>query len=235
MADSEQRKAAARASDAPAAESGDALAPRPGTVGALLKQARVAQDLSIEQLAAELRIEAPQLAALEQDRFDRIGVPVFVKGYIKQYGTRLGLDNGDLLAAYYKQGKLEDIDIRPMRAIKVGAEQRVRGWVVALLVLLAIVAGLVVWWLNGADLGSLVAPPAERSGSVPVPAAGLPATASPAAADVQRVEVELPAPAPEPSAEPAVAGPGDAEQLAAPAPGAATPPDARTAPQLDQQ
>jgi cytoskeleton protein RodZ len=168
-------------------EKGSAPADRPQapqSVGQLLKQARVAQDLSVEQIAAELRIEAKQLAALEEDRFDRIGVPVFVKGYIKQYGTRLGLDPRDLLAAYYQQGKLEELDIRPSRAIKLRDEQQVRGWVVALLVLLAIVIGVAVWWLNGAGFGGIVSPVerAEPAAATP-PSAGGSLAGSPRASD----------------------------------------------------
>ena len=58
----------------------------PETLGQILRSARLAQDLTVEQLSTELRIEAKQLNALEQNRFEQIGVPVFIKGYLKQYG-----------------------------------------------------------------------------------------------------------------------------------------------------
>src|SRR5882672_12643626 len=74
MADSEQR-----------AQAGTAT-PAPQTVGQMLKQARTAHDLTLEQVSTELRIEAQNLGALEQDRFEKIGIPVFVKGYLRQYG-----------------------------------------------------------------------------------------------------------------------------------------------------
>ncbi|HET8698085.1 MAG TPA: DUF4115 domain-containing protein, partial [Gammaproteobacteria bacterium] len=82
------------------------------------------------------------------------------------------------------QGKLEDIDIRPSRSIKLRDEQQVRGWVVALLVLLAIVVGLAVWWLEGGDLAGILAPapPAESSAPAPVPAAAMPANGGSSAA-----------------------------------------------------
>ena len=84
--------------------------PPPATLGELLRTTRLNQDLTIEQLSTELRIEAKQLAALEEDRFERIGVPVFVKGYLKQYGLRLGLNVNDLLALYTKQTTLGGIE-----------------------------------------------------------------------------------------------------------------------------
>ena len=91
MGDSEQSAAASAAS-----------APEPDSVGRILSRARVARDLSLEQVSAELRIEPQQLDALEHDRFERIGVPVFVKGYLRQYGARLGLDQRELLGTQHQ-------------------------------------------------------------------------------------------------------------------------------------
>ena len=101
-----------------------------------MRSARLAQDLTLEQLATELRIEAKQLAALEENRFERIGVPVFIKGYLKQYGLRLGLDVRDLLALYYKQTTLADVEIQPRRTIKLRDERQITSWILAAIVLL---------------------------------------------------------------------------------------------------
>jgi cytoskeleton protein RodZ len=159
--------------------------PQPTTVGQVLREARAAQDLSLEQLAAELRIEPQQLDALEQNRFERIGVPVFVKGYIRQYGQRLGLNQADLLSIYYEQGKLEDIDIRPSRTIKLRDEQQTAVWVVAFILLAAIVGGLAYWWLNGAPgFAPAVAPPVET----PAPQPSLSSQGSPALTAADRNE-----------------------------------------------
>ena len=108
MSDSEQASAPPAAPPPPQ---------RPATLGELLRTTRLTQDLTIEQLSTELRIEAKQLTALEEDRFERIGVPVFVKGYLKQYGIRLGLDVNNLLALYHKQTTLADVEIQPSRTI----------------------------------------------------------------------------------------------------------------------
>jgi cytoskeleton protein RodZ len=266
MADSDQRSSSgggtkarrdddpkARRDDEPSVTQDDAARadevlstdpPQPSTVGGLLKQARIEQDLSVEQLATELRIEVQQLVALEQDRFERIGVPVFVKGYIKQYGSRLGLDTGELLATYYKQGKLEDIDIRPSRSITLRDHQGVSGWVVALLVLLVIVAALAAWWLSGEGFNGIALPTGRSDpAAVPaaVPAAGLPAPAArapdAAAGAVERLEVEpaqtpvAPPPAqptPGASTEPPAAAPVP-EGAVRPAPEAAVTPQAAEA------
>lgn len=166
MADSEPASAAA-APQTPQA---------PQTLGQMLRTARLAQDLTVEQLSTELRIEAKQLAALEKDRFEQIGVPVFVKGYLKQYGTRLGVNVADLLALYYKQTTLADVQVQPSRTIKLHDDRQITSWLVAVIVLLAVVAGLA-WWWNGGNFASL-----PLTGSEPEPAAtAVPAPAEPSA------------------------------------------------------
>jgi cytoskeleton protein RodZ len=191
--------------------------PPPATLGELLRTSRLSQDLTIEQLSTELRIEAKQLTALEDNRFERIGVPVFVKGYLKQYGLRLGLDVNDLLALYTKQTTLADVEIQPSRTIKLHDERQITSWVVAVVVLLAVVAGLGYWWWSGGSFGAVLSTPvtpAEQPAAAP---AGAERTTPPAAApvatprelpavDVPAPRLEQPAaPEPQPAAIPAVA------------------------------
>jgi cytoskeleton protein RodZ len=136
MGDSEQPKEATPAQAAASA-------------GQILRDARVAQDLTIEQLATELRIEARQLAALEDDRFDQIGVPVFIKGYLRQYAQRLGVDQQKVIALYGEQVQPVEMPIQPSRTIRLRDERQITFWVVALLLLVLIIVGLGVWWFNG--------------------------------------------------------------------------------------
>jgi cytoskeleton protein RodZ len=127
----------------------ETLVPATANVGQILRDARVAKDLTIDQLATELRIEARQLAALEENRFEQIGVAVFVKGYLRQYAQRLGVDTQQVLAAYNRQVEPVEVQIQPSRTIKLRDERQITVWVVALLLLALIVVGLGVWWLNG--------------------------------------------------------------------------------------
>jgi cytoskeleton protein RodZ len=157
--------------------------PPPQTLGQILRSTRHAHDLTLEQLSTELRIEAKQLNALEEERFEQIGVPVFIKGYLKQYCLRLGLDFNDMLALYYKQTSLPDVQIQPSRTIKLHDERQITSWVVSGVILLALIAALAVWWSNG---GSFQAPavrnapePAETTDAAPPAAA--PVEAPPAA------------------------------------------------------
>jgi len=143
--------------------------PASQNLGQILRNARVAQDLSVEQLATELRIEAPRLVALEENRFEKIGAPVFVKGYLRQYGQRLGIDYRELLALYYKQATHEEVGIHPSPTIRLRDERQITVWVVATIALAVIVVGLAVWWLQG-GLSSTPASVASTESSDPNPA-----------------------------------------------------------------
>jgi len=156
------------------AASAEASAQAPQTLGQLLRSARLAQELTVEQISTELRIEAKHLSALEDDRLEQIGVPVFVKGYLKQYGHRLGVDVRDLLALYYRQTKLPDVQIKPNRTIKLRDERKITGWILAVIVLLTVAVGLAVWWWRGGSfdvVGSMTRAITPQPMSTAAPAA----------------------------------------------------------------
>lgn len=116
------------------------------SLGDMLRGARAAQELSLEEVAAELRMEEGMLRALEEHRFEALGAPVFAKGYLKQYAQRLGLSTDDVLAEYYRIAEPRDVRIEPSRVIKLRDERQITIWIVAVL-LLAVLSGLLyLWW-----------------------------------------------------------------------------------------
>jgi cytoskeleton protein RodZ len=121
---------------------------RSTSVGATLRGARESRQLSIEHLASELRIEPRHLHALESDRFDTIGVPVFTKGYLKQYGLRLGLDTSDLLRRYQEQVEDDEVHLVARRPIQMPDARPFGFWLLALLGL-ALIGALVVFFVLG--------------------------------------------------------------------------------------
>ncbi len=60
--------------------------------GALLRTARKAQGMTLQDAAQRTRIPARTLEALELGEWDRAGAGVFVRGQLRSYGRLLGLD-----------------------------------------------------------------------------------------------------------------------------------------------
>lgn len=69
-------------------------------LGARLRSARKARALTLEQAAQALRLDGAILQGLEEERFDRLGAPVFVRGHLKAYARLLGLSEAAVLEAY---------------------------------------------------------------------------------------------------------------------------------------
>lgn len=62
---------------------------RPGRV---LSDARAAKGLAVAEVAAQLRLSASQVIALEADDYERLPGPVFVRGFVRNYARLLDLD-----------------------------------------------------------------------------------------------------------------------------------------------
>jgi cytoskeletal protein RodZ len=69
-------------------------------IGAGLREAREQQGLSVEQAAATTRIAARHLRALEEERFERLPEPVYVRGFLREYALFLGLRPQPFLDEY---------------------------------------------------------------------------------------------------------------------------------------
>jgi cytoskeleton protein RodZ len=147
-------------------------------LGVKLRYAREAQSLSLDDIAAELKISPEALLALEECRFDAVGPPVFAKGYLKQYASLLGLDARDIIADYERAAGNQGIDISPSKAIKLRDDRQIVVWIVAAVMLVGLTALLLLWWFR--QPGQLWGPPATET--VDQPSAGLSVPSEPVAA-----------------------------------------------------
>jgi len=62
------------------------------TVAEQLRQAREAQQLTIQQAAEVTKIRTDHLRALEEGNFDVFSAPVYIRGFVRAYATLLKLD-----------------------------------------------------------------------------------------------------------------------------------------------
>ena len=112
--------------------------------GGRLAAARRAGDITVREIAKELHLDEPKVLALEENRFDVLGAPVFAKGHLRKYAELVGVSPDDVLADYYKLNRSSGAPpvVGPKRThdrdIAIGP------WVAAVVVIV-IVAGAA-WW-----------------------------------------------------------------------------------------
>lgn len=140
----------AETTDSAGARQGDAFS----DTGELLRRAREAQGLTIQQVAQSLHLDAWILEALEANRFKDIGAPVFVKGHLRKFAAEVGVSQEAVMEAYYRA---EDTPDTPMLVTdtltRPAGGGRGRGAVIALSIMLVALIALVVWlWLRGPGL-----------------------------------------------------------------------------------
>jgi cytoskeletal protein RodZ len=123
------------------------------TAGQRLREAREAQGLSIEDIAAQTRIPTRHLASLEAGDWDKLPAPTYSVGFAKNYAGALGLDRneiGDQLRA--EMGGTRPPTIYPeIYEAADPARTMPKGLVIGALALLALVV-LTLTWLNSRSL-----------------------------------------------------------------------------------
>jgi cytoskeleton protein RodZ len=116
-------------------------------IGATLREARMRAHVDISEIESATKIRAKYLRALENEEWDLLPGPTYVKSFLRTYADALGLD-GKLLIEEYKQRheRLSDVDLQPIAPRGVGEQRRRRerrgiapGWIVG-----AVLAGLLV-------------------------------------------------------------------------------------------
>lgn len=71
-----------------------------GQLGALLREARERQGITLEQVEKVTRIRRVFLEALEEERFADLPGEAYAKGFVRNYALFLGLNPEEALAAY---------------------------------------------------------------------------------------------------------------------------------------
>lgn len=70
------------------------------SLGTFFREAREAQNLTLEQVAASTRIQESYLRALEEERFTVLPQKVFTKGFVRTYARTLGVDEEEALRRF---------------------------------------------------------------------------------------------------------------------------------------
>jgi hypothetical protein len=140
-------------------------------IGNSLRDARVRKGLELTELEAETKIRAKYLRALEEEEFDALPGESYVKGFLRTYAERLGLDGQLYVDEYSSRFALAEEPLVSSR--QQGRTRRSRAEshavVVALVGILAVTVLVIAAWKFGAsDEGenpSPASPPAPADAS----------------------------------------------------------------------
>ena len=77
-------------------------------LGAFLKREREKRNISLDDISAVSKINIKLLAHLEDDNYDQLPNPIFVKGYLKAYANYIGLDNKEVMSRFDEMFQLKE-------------------------------------------------------------------------------------------------------------------------------
>lgn len=169
----------------------------PETPGSLIRKAREALQLSIDELAGQTKLARPTLEALERDDFAALLEPVYVRGYYRKVAKVLSIPEAPLMKAY--EMRVIPRALAPPTKLRLGTGADFEGGrrfgSVLIVALFAVLAGIVIWYVRGG-------PATKAPTTLPVQSA--------VTADVQSTPAEVMSqPAAQPGVAPAATVPAD--------------------------
>ena len=168
-----------------------AAAAEPDTPGGMLRVERERRGYSVQHAAEDMHLDAWVIEAIEANRFEALGAPVYARGHLRKYASLLGLSPATVIERYEALGGAPVVPTPIPVAISapVRVERRrvskVPLWIAAAIVIVAGLAWLVfeLWWKpssNSATTNEVAAPTVQEPVSEPVePVQQEPARAAP--------------------------------------------------------
>ena len=122
-----------------------------GTMGPgdRLQAARIENGMSIEDIAMRMHLSVGIVKSIEENNFDDITAPIFVKGYLRAYARIVSLDENDMIDQYIDFYSEEDppiSSISNMASELSVTDPRIK-WT-TVIVVLTIGVSLSAWWWN---------------------------------------------------------------------------------------
>lgn len=201
-------------SDQPGGQPVSAPFAAPPSAGAQLRAMREAAQLTVDDVAHQLKLARRQILAIENDDLDALPGPTFVRGFIRNYARVLRIDAAPLLEA----SNLIAPTTAPIQQIAptigelpldTGSGPAWTRWLIPLALVLVLVAGIAFYEFSGVTTPGKKARKETAEAVVAPPATSLESSEEPATAAATD---------PSPSIEPVAAVP----QQAVPVPKAAT-------------
>ncbi len=158
--------------------------------GERLAVARREQQITVLEVAKELHLDEPKVRALEQNKFDVLGAPVFAKGHLRKYAMLVGVNNDDVLQDYYKLNRASGMPPVVGKVRKPVGQVSPGPWIATIVIL--VIAAAAYWWFLVADAPapntqdtSVILPPLDdaiapaNAGAIPAEPVALPEAGPP--------------------------------------------------------
>jgi len=177
-----------------------AAAAGPDTPGGMLRAERERRGYSVQHAAEEMHLDVRVIEALEANRFEELGAPVYARGHLRKYASILGLSPTTVLSRYEALGGMP-VDptpipttlATPVRVVERRRMSKVPLWIAAAIVIVAGLAWLAFELLQKREAASATTsevveptvaqePPNVDTPSVSEPAAQVPAPVTQVAA-----------------------------------------------------
>ncbi len=150
------------------------------TVGQFLRKEREKRNVSLDEVAKVTRITKENLEALEKDDFEVISAPVFVRGFLRNYATFLGLDPKEVIGRYDSQTDLVPVPEDKEPPPPPSREEKPIFKTLLFLSILLVGVALSFYYYKKSSIPT--SPPPPSAGVAPAPAPGIqpsPSTVTP--------------------------------------------------------
>ncbi len=112
--------------------------------GKILKRERENRNIPLEKICAFTKIKQHHLKAIEEERYDLLPHPLYVKGYLKSYSQFLSLDEKTVLSLYENYlNSLLPPEPPPAPSEKNHSQKRKRFFLTSLLIMMFVLLGTV--------------------------------------------------------------------------------------------
>ena len=142
------------------------------TIGAQLRQAREAKNLSLEQIAERLKVRVGIIGALEAGQYDDLPEPIYTRSYLERYAQIVEVDAAAVVRRYDRRaGFTAGQTVVVPKVLPAAKSSRVNLVIPALMLLgVGAIAGAAWWWQvqSSAGIGETPKPaPTQQTPSAP--------------------------------------------------------------------
>jgi cytoskeletal protein RodZ len=113
-------------------------------IGSTLREARMRAHIDITEVEAKTKIRAKYLRAIENEEWDLLPGPAYVKSFLKTYADCLGLDSRLLVDEYKRRYERPDHDAHTIATLRSEREKAARGPLVPPWLLIGAVLAVIV-------------------------------------------------------------------------------------------